>query len=304
MERKLFFRNISRTKTVLLGLAFTALFGLLDFYTTPDIAPSVFYALPVAFTAWYASVYHGFFISVICVVSEYSVHTIWPRYYENPVMLYWNLTAELMFFFVISYIVSTLGKTLDSEKSLARTDPLTGTANTRYFYELADIEIKRAQRTKKPLTIAFIDIDNFKVINDTYGHTEGDRLLKKISETIKGSIRAIDILSRIGGDEFVLVFPDTDFERAKQVLTRLKKDVDDIVASLGLPATLSVGAASCSGLACSVDSLIKVADNLMYSVKATGKNNLKVTSVGSVCDSEFSKTCLPENNKQKVFPLG
>jgi diguanylate cyclase (GGDEF)-like protein len=102
-----------------------------------------------------------------------------------------------------------LRSAMEREKEAARTDSLTGAMNSRAFGELATAELHRARRYERPFTIAYVDIDDFKAVNDRFGHSSGDTLLRLVAETMKHNSRAVDVIARVGGDEFVILFPET-----------------------------------------------------------------------------------------------
>jgi diguanylate cyclase (GGDEF)-like protein len=171
-------------------------------------------------------------------------------------------------------VMAALKEARDHESELARTDPGTEVANARAFREMAAVELERARRYKRPLTLAFIDVDNFKAVNDKYGHDVGDTLLRELAATIKRNIRTTDAVARVGGDEFVVLFPETDGQPARELLDRIRKIVHDVVRKNGTPMTLSVGAVTFSTFPSTVDEIIKRADDLMYDVKRHGKDGV------------------------------
>jgi len=170
------------------------------------------------------------------------------------------------------------------EHNIARTDFLTGISNSRYFFELIDMEIKRAYRQNSFISIIYLDLDNFKEINDAFGHTEGDSVLKKAAETLKHNVRAIDIPARLGGDEFAILMPDTDFDESEKVAQRVKSALNSTMSSNGWDVTASMGAITCPGRKCTVNSLIKAADRLMFEVKLNGRNGLIHKQVDAIAD--------------------
>jgi len=159
---------------------------------------------------------------------------------------------------------------------LARIDDLTEIANKRYFYESAAKEINRSNRYKYPLTMAYIDLDNFKRVNDLFGHAAGDNLLRATAQTLKNSVRVADTVARIGGDEFAILLPETDYKSAENVIQRVQKGMSGIPGIGKLPASFSIGMVTCANPPCvSLESLVMMADKLMYLAKKDGKNQLK-----------------------------
>lgn len=176
-------------------------------------------------------------------------------------------------------------KRLEEElQNRAVTDELTGIFNRRHLLELAPGEIKRAMRLKHPLSIALIDIDHFKHLNDTYGHAVGDQVLLAFTKTCQKNIREIDIFARFGGDEFVLVFPATKLDQAFEVVERVRRDLTAHVLEFnGKPVsiTISSGISGLVGEAATLDSLLERADQALYRAKAAGRNCVMVERAAS-----------------------
>jgi diguanylate cyclase (GGDEF)-like protein len=154
-------------------------------------------------------------------------------------------------------------------------DQLTGALNRRAFHEAARAELLRAQRTLTPLTIAYLDIDNFKQMNDRYGHLKGDEVLVSVTKTILLNLRATDIISRLGGDEFAILLPQLAPRYAHLVLKKLQASLMGMAAARGWPISVSLGAVTFKKAASSVDEMIIKADGLMYEVKASDKGGLR-----------------------------
>ncbi len=159
---------------------------------------------------------------------------------------------------------------------LAIHDPLTGSYNRRYFYEMAQVYFSQMLRSSRPLSILMIDLDHFKHINDTYGHASGDLVLQKVAAVCKSLVRVADIFSRYGGEEFILAMPETSLpdallvaERLRKAIEALKKDVD------GIPITASMGVTETMGEAeLTLDVLLGRADEAMYLSKHAGRNRI------------------------------
>lgn len=160
---------------------------------------------------------------------------------------------------------------------LARTDELTGLHNRRYFFELAERELKRYRRFGHPLSALMLDVDHFKRVNDTYGHAVGDEVLRAVGEQCAVNSRAIDILGRYGGEEFALLLPEADQEAAREIGERLVLSIrkSPIPAQQGpIFITISVGVASATEATSDVASLLNAADKALYAAKQTGRNRV------------------------------
>ena len=166
---------------------------------------------------------------------------------------------------------------------LASTDFLTGLKTRRYFEEQLDREIKRAERSKSPLTLIMIDIDHFKLVNDTHGHHAGDMLLRDLSSILTKDVRENDTLARYGGEEFVIALPDTACINGAYVAQRLRERVEGTPFSAGSSSTVvrltvSVGVASFPQDANSKAELLEAADAALYDAKRTGRNQVVLSS--------------------------
>ena len=172
--------------------------------------------------------------------------------------------------------ISERKKTEEKIEKLARIDSLTGCYNRGYGLELLDRQIKLSQRNKSPLLIAFLDIDNFKAINDTFGHNEGDQVLKEVVELFKSSLREVDIICRMGGDEFLLAFPDSSVQEVPLIRDRLQKKLTQLNKDINRDYTISLSMGFSEYLPekpKTMDELIVIADQEMYEEKRKSKEN-------------------------------
>ena len=169
-------------------------------------------------------------------------------------------------------------KQLETElQRLATTDALTQSSNRRHFFECANLEFEKARLQGTPLAFLLLDIDDFKVINDTYGHPEGDLVLQRIAESGRGALRRGDLFGRIGGEEFAAIFPGCAPDMAMQVAERLQREIQRLSfnhegQTFGI--TVSQGLTSLTDDDQTLDSLFARADAAMYEAKRQGKNRI------------------------------
>jgi len=160
-----------------------------------------------------------------------------------------------------------------STEHLSLTDGLTGLYNHRHFQEQLEVEVKRAQRYDLNVSLIMIDLDHFKEFNDSYGHLEGDSLLRKISQILKSSLRETDFVARYGGEEFAVILPETNKEGASIAAERIRKTINEqTFGEGGVKMTISLGVASYPDDACLRADLIKKADEALYQAKREGRN--------------------------------
>jgi diguanylate cyclase (GGDEF)-like protein len=191
------------------------------------------------------------------------------------VILVWNAATRLGFFLVTTLLITHLRTALDREKLLARTDGLTGLLNVRAFEEAGSFEIERGRRYKYPLTLIYLDLDDFKMINDREGHKRGDQVLMELAQILKTNLRASDILGRLGGDEFAILLPQTDGRAGRKICKKLEDKIISGLGEKGWPLTCSMGIVTAEGLTQELGDMLKEADRLMYEVKRTGKKGYR-----------------------------
>jgi diguanylate cyclase (GGDEF)-like protein len=183
-------------------------------------------------------------------------------------------------------IAERLGRVIERHRAeqllvkLATTDPLTGLFNRRHFFDLAEMEIVRSKRYGHPLACIMFDIDFFKRINDSFGHLFGDKVLKGMVWRCRENIRQVDIFARYGGDEFVILLPETELRRSEQLTSRLCSDFQERplkIEEREIPITLSMGLASMLGNgSLALDALLNRADQALYTAKEKGRNRVSV----------------------------
>ncbi len=268
-------------KTFMMALEFILVIGVgwVDYIVGPEYSLLLLYLIPVLTTAWFVGKWASVAISVESAIVLLVIDLVRQKQSSASLALYWNDLSNLIFFLLVTYIIASLKNAFERERLVASTDALTGVANRRHFYELADVEINRLLRYGHPFTVCYIDIDNFKRINDTFGHGEGDNLLRLIADSIKNNMRRTDVVGRLGGDEFALLMPETGEDVALNVVGKVRA-LQDIAQKRGLTITLSIGMVIYLSPPENVEEMIKRADALMYSVKTSGKNNIRYEVVG------------------------
>ena len=268
-------KKVNRPVWIVLGVILLSVVAFLDYITGVEFSFSLFYLLPISLISWAISERLGLAFAILssCVWIAVDIWSGNSNRLSNLFAYMWNATARLGFFLLPVFMIR-LNRALQHEKELARTDFLTGVLNARFFRELAQMEINRSLRYKRPFTIAFIDVDNFKTINDTFGHTEGDTVLRAIAMNMKAHLRKTDIVARVGGDEFVILLPETNAQTAPIVISNMQRELLRGMNENGWSVTFSIGALTLNVPQLSVDEMLGRADQLMYKVKNGGKNNI------------------------------
>jgi len=251
------------------------LIGVGDYFATnASLEFSVFFLLPISFFTWFVSRRAGFLASLVAGGINLGVNLSSSIYLKSTEIAYWNTLVWTGFFCLMTFIIADLKFLHHRERELARSDTLTGAATRLAFYEFAGDELNRARRTNQPITLAYLDIDSFKEINDRNGHNLGDQVLHTVAQSICTSIRRTDIVARMGGDEFAMLLPNTSREASGKLLEKVFNVLRVAMSQKRWPVTFSVGAVTFLSAPESVERMIEHADQTMYSVKQSGKNRL------------------------------
>ncbi len=261
------------------GLIVVVLIGISEYLLGYGVSISIFYLVPISLATWYAGKGTGTIFSFISAGMWFAADELSATPFTKTAVPIWNAAVRLCFFLIFVFLLDGFKR----EKARAREDHLTGLGNRRKFFELAEAEIKRSLRYGHPFTLAYIDVDDFKSVNDTYGHDVGDTLLKTIGGIIKQNVRTTDIDARLGGDEFAVLLPETGSERAVRFFNKLHQRLSETVVR-DRSITFSVGVITFVKPPESIDKMIRIADQLMYSVKESGKSLVKF----NVIDEEQS----------------
>lgn len=257
------------------ALALTVAVGWLDYRTGHEYSISILYLAPVFVAAWFVGWRAGVAVAFACGAAWLAAELLSRRLAAVPLAFYWNDAMELSFFLVVGWTLSSLKGALEKERRSASTDLVTGLANRRAFYRAAAAEIARLERYGHPFSVAYADVDDFKAVNDTFGHSAGDELLRLTGEVMSGSTRRTDTVARLGGDEFALLFPETTEEAALAALRKIQEALGAEVGRRRWPVSLSVGLITFRAPPASVDAMLDQVDALMYEVKRGGKGAIR-----------------------------
>jgi diguanylate cyclase (GGDEF)-like protein len=254
-------------------------FGVIDFYTSYELSFFVLYLVPTSWVTWFLGRSAGYVIAIASVFVWCVADNLSGRIYADDAVLILDIFMRIGFFVVNVYVLSKLRSALIREKEVARLDHLTGVPNSKAFFEMTQVEIHRCRRSNKPLSVAFLDCDNFKEVNDRFGHSKGDEFLQEVANTLKKGLRATDILARVGGDEFAVVLPEANAQDANTIFFRLRAALSEAMQAHGFNVTMSVGVASFSNPPEEAKDLIAQADEFMYAVKKHGKNRVNIQTI-------------------------
>src|SRR5437867_4834458 len=229
---------------LVLGLGLIVAIGVVDVLTGPELSFSVFYLLPVFLTTFAAGRPAGIAVSTISAVVWLVADSASGAHYSLWWAPYWNASMRLGTFLTVTMLVSVLMGQLRKEQEMAGADPLTGALNFRGFYRAVTAELDRAARYSRSVTLAFLDVDDFKTVNDAFGHSQGDACLRLVTATVRRHIRQVDALGRLGGDEFVLLLPETGPEAGGYVGEKLRQAILKFMGGAVFAVTFRQGCAS------------------------------------------------------------
>lgn len=241
-----------------------------------DFSP--FYIAPVSFFSWFVGIRSGIALSIICVGVGFFVRLRGV----SGLTAYWDAIVWLSLYLMTTLLISQLKRLYEREYSLSRIDPLTRVENRRALFEAATRIKSLSDRHGFPVSIAYLDLDGFKQLNDQKGHQAGDRVLAQTATSIRKVLRPSDVVARIGGDEFAVLLPAADRETARSILSRVQVDFNRTMEASELPMTLSIGWVSFSPPLCSVEEMLRNADKAMYVAKSLGKNRIEEREDGRV----------------------
>jgi diguanylate cyclase (GGDEF)-like protein len=262
----------SRAVTLAGSTLLLLLVGYVDYVTGPEIRVFPLYFLPLIAVSLRLGRRAGLVAALACAVTWLAANGPAGSTRQEPVVTAINTVVMLVTFAFVSALTASQRRWLERERALSRTDGLTGLRNTRGFYELSATEIARSNRYRRPLTLAYVDLDSFKEVNDRHGHARGDEVLVAAARALRRASRSTDIVGRLGGDEFALLFPETGLTAGETAVRKLQSLFDEAMRKHGWSVTASIGCVSFEAPFPDVEALLREADSVMYEVKSSGKN--------------------------------
>jgi diguanylate cyclase (GGDEF)-like protein len=278
--QKLFsaFENRSPLFWTVAGILLVGLLGILDYLTGDEFTFSLFYLAPILLMTWTANIKVGQSLSLLSALTLIGIQIVAGREYSHPIFYFLNTLVRIAIYVTLTYLVDKLKKAQQKAELAARTDFVTGLANRRYFHELLETEIERIHRYPHPITLVYMDMDNFKQVNDLFGHKIGDQVLRYVASELKSQLRKTDIIARLGGDEFALLLPSASLPESEVVISKVRTHLAEEMRQRNWPVTFSMGAVICMAPPYSAEQIIDKADKLMYEVKNSAKNNVRFTT--------------------------
>ncbi len=249
--------------------------GALDYVTGYEISFSIFYLAPVALAAWHLGKSAGILISVVCAAVWLAVDVTTGHEYSHSAIPIWNAATRCGFFVITAYLLADLHGLLRVHSLLAQRDSLTNLLNPGAFKSECEVVFRLAARNRQMLSLGYVDLDDFKAINDKFGHRVGDHVLKSVAEALTARVRGADAVGRLGGDEFAVLLPQTDLTGATTFFTEVQGRLRQLAADNGWPVGFSIGVVAFRTLPASCDRALEIADQQMYAAKKSSKNGLR-----------------------------
>ncbi|MCB1746850.1 MAG: GGDEF domain-containing protein [Gammaproteobacteria bacterium] len=257
-----------------LGLSLVTLLAVIDYVTGYEATFAQFYFLPVGLVTYYAAARVGLPVALAATCAWAWVDYFSGHAYSHPLIFAWNVAARFAMFAIVVWLTDSVRSGLERERRDARADFLTGLPNGRAFDERVRAEIAGAARYGYVFSVAHIDIDGFKQVNDSYGHAAGDEVLRIVGHILATNLRANDIAARLGGDEFALFLTRVDAAQAYAVAQKIQTALRAAVADHAYPVDFSIGLLTCSEPPQSLNEVLRQVDRLTYAAKASGKGRI------------------------------
>ncbi|MEO8542918.1 MAG: GGDEF domain-containing protein [Burkholderiaceae bacterium] len=261
---------------LVLSACLVLLTGALDYHTGYELTFSIFYVAPIALAAWYLGRRSGLLICGLSAATWLSSDRLSGHVHLHLWVAVWNTGVRMGFFVIIAVLLARLRAALEQHRIMAEQDGLTGLLNARAFRQRCRSVFELAARHTQPLALGYLDLDEFKGINDAMGHDVGDQVLCAVAEVIAQRLRISDVACRLGGDEFAVMLPQTDLAGAKVFFEALHVKLVEMAHSRGWPLGCSIGVSVVDGRPADFDDALGHADALMYLAKRAGKNQVQV----------------------------
>lgn len=269
------------------GAAAVAGIGWIDRITGPEIGLSLMYLIPVALAGWRGGVTAAVIVGATAGMFWLSADIANRDTDVAMAISMWNAFTRFVIYISEGVLLALLRRDREKlhriaarESALARTDAGTSLPNARAFTEAVEEELDRARESGDAVCLLYVDLDNFKNVNDQFGHAAGDRVLKLVASALQHSIRGQDMAARLGGDEFAVLLRGVDSNVARLVADRVAQRVSEIGAEFpGADLGATIGVARAGSAPQNAHSLLLIADRAMYEGKATGKGLVVVREV-------------------------
>jgi diguanylate cyclase (GGDEF)-like protein len=257
------------------------LIATVDYLTGIEVRTFPLYYVPISLLAWKHGRAGAVLGATACAAAWFASNVIAGLHYSALNIWVINTAVQGISFAAVGILIAVLRDSLVRERALNRIDPLTLLLNSRAFYDDAQGLLSLCQRKGYALTVAYVDLDNFKDVNDRLGHRAGDKLLHDVGRVFRHLVRPSDLVARLGGDEFAILLPHTDASGALPMLERVRVALRTAFESAAVPVTASIGAVTFESAPRDIEEMVHDADACMYSAKKQGGDQVCVTVASS-----------------------
>ena len=264
------------------------LLGVLRMETDAEFTFASLALLPVLVIAWIGGRWNGLSIALLAAVMWNVADIASERQFSAPWIPWANAVTRLMTYSLVALLAAQVRLQLEREHELATSDPLTRLQNRRAFLDAGAFEVDRSKRYGHPLAVVFLDLDDFKQLNDTKGHDAGDTALRATAGALLGVLRSSDRVARMGGDEFAVLLPEIGYDAAIDAGQKISIAVNNALRDFP-PVRGSIGVAWFEDAHHTFPAMLKAADELMYEAKESGKGDMRSRRFAAINEANFRK---------------
>lgn len=283
-----FWRGWHRWTAWIIGIGVLFLLGVLRTATDADFTFTSLAILPVLAIAWIGGKNNGLFIAALATAMWSVADIVSARQFSAQWIPWANAATRLMTYSLVVLLTSQIRLQFKREHIHATRDSLTGVLNRRAFFEAGAAEVEHPKHDTHSLAVIFLDLDDFKQLNDSKGHDAGDAALRATAKAMLGAVPSCNCVARLGGDEFAVILPEIEYEAAVEAGRQIYTAVNTSLADFP-PVTGSIGIAWFEKIDRVFPAMVKAADELMYEVKESGKNNMRSQRYAAISASGVAK---------------
>jgi diguanylate cyclase (GGDEF)-like protein len=257
------------------------LIGTFDYLTGTEVRTFPLYYVPISLLAWNHGRAGAVAGATACAAAWLASNVLAGLQYSGRDIWVINTAVQGASFAIVGILIAVLRDSIARERALNRIDQLTSRLNSRAFYDDALSLLSLCHRKGYAITLAYVDLDKFKDVNDRLGHRAGDELLRDVGRVFRHNVRPSDLVARLGGDEFAILLPHTDASGALPMLERVRLALRTTFESAAVPVTASIGAVTFMSAPKDIEQMVHDADACMYSAKNQGGDQVRVTVASS-----------------------
>ncbi len=269
-----FIKNHWHSALDLVGIFVVVVVGVADYHISSEVNLYVIYLLLISVAGWFGSRKWNRWVTAACALAWAIGEARLGFAGSHPMVVVWSYLVHPGFFFIFNHVLWRLKHDMEKERQTARRDFLTGLLNRRGFLETASGELHNRKNGWRTISLAYMDVDHFKHVNDQFGHVAGDAVLSRLADIFRAHLRPTDTPARLGGDEFAVLMPHTEARSARKLVSTLQDRLVDAMRDTQWPVTLSIGVVEFRKPPASVQEMMQRGDDCMYRAKNAGRNRI------------------------------